>query len=100
MNTQAFIRWMIDTLSDDATKLAESVASRAHSHEEYLVTVGKYRQIQVIIGKLQERLAKGDAAMAGDDDFDEAPEEPKRSEPERRPATRRPSTPRSWGGGR
>lgn len=95
MSTQAFIRWMIDSLTEDMDKLSHDLAGRALEHSDYLISVGKYRQMRTIVEKLKQRLAETDERPQ----IDDAEPEPVSVEVKYPPKPRI-SKPRPWGGGR
>lgn len=98
MDTVAgFIRRRVAKLENDMNKLAHDIAGGARQFEDYLIGVGKYRQMKSERDGWQTQLAQ---MRAADDvetpDADDEPEEI--DEPETRVPTRRPQRPRAWGG--
>jgi hypothetical protein len=97
MSTQNFIRWMIDTLSEDMNKLSHDLAGRALDQSDYLISVGKYRQMRTMVEKLKERLASTDQLPDLEDS--ELEPQPPRIEAVA-PTRKKAAKPRPWGGGR
>lgn len=99
MSTHGFIRGMIDNLDRDMDKLAHELAGSGREHMEYLIGVGKYRQMKSIRDVLRDRLKRNEASEVSDPEDDDVQVEVT-SQAIRRETPRKISKPRPWGGGR
>jgi hypothetical protein len=96
MTIAQFIRARLRKVEEDMDTHAHSLAQGGRSYEEYLIGVGRYRQLKSerdAMNNRLERMAAADDPEPGnaepeDDDEDPTPAPPKKRRP----------MPRAWGG--